>query len=446
MSESKTLVQHALTVLVGQLAVISFGVADTIIVGRYDPLALAALSIGSAIYISVYVALLGVLQAMLPVFAELHGANASHNIGKQFHQGLYLLVALSCLGMVILVSPEFILHWTEVPKELNQGVFDYLFWLAMALPPALFFRMFSTLSQSVGHPKMVSVIQVLALLVKIPLSIFLAFGFDLFPSMGLQGCALATLIVNFAMLLISIWLLKNSSVYVHYGIWRKLHPPHFKDILHIARLGIPNGLSVTVEVTSFTLMALFIAKMGITASASHQIAANLAALLYMLPLSFSIATSARASYWVGANNIPMAKKTIFTGFKILMTISLTICILMWFTKEEIAAIYVKDSTILGITTQLIGLICVYHFFDALQTICFFTLRSLKVVIMPFLIYTLLLWGVGLIGGYTLAYEREFIFFHSPAAFWCSSSLALFLVSMCLVLLIHQELKNLAAKS
>ncbi len=446
MSERKKLLQHALTVLLGQLAVIAFGVTDTIIVGRYDPLALAALSIGSAIYISVYVALLGVLQAMLPVFAELHGANSAHKIGQQFHQGMYLLVGLCLLGIGVLVSPERILQWTQVPKTINQGVFDYLFWLAMALPPALFFRMFSTLSQSVGHPKTVSLIQVAALLVKIPLSMLLAFGFDQIPPRGLQGCALATLIVNYAMLFISIWMLKNSAIYQPFGIWRKLHPPRLHDIMHIAKLGIPNGLSVTVEVTSFTLMALFIAKMGVTASASHQVAANLAALLYMVPLSFSIATSARASYWMGANNIPMVKKTIFTGIKLLMTVSLALATLMWFAKTEIAYIYVRDSSILALTAQLIGLIAVYHFFDALQTICFFTLRSLKVAMKPFLIYTLLLWGVGLWGGNMLAYENEIIFFQSPAAFWCSSSTALFLVSTCLVLLLLHALNKLATKS
>ena len=78
MSERKTLVQHALTVLIGQLAVITFGVTDTVVMGRYDPTALAALAVGSAVYISVYVALLGVMQAMLPVLAESHGAKSPY--------------------------------------------------------------------------------------------------------------------------------------------------------------------------------------------------------------------------------------------------------------------------------------------------------------------------------------------------------------------------------
>ena len=55
--------RHAGTVLVGQLATMAFGVTDTIVAGRYSGQALAALSVGSAVYITVFVALLGVLQA-----------------------------------------------------------------------------------------------------------------------------------------------------------------------------------------------------------------------------------------------------------------------------------------------------------------------------------------------------------------------------------------------
>ena len=64
MKELQLILRHAGTVLLGQLAVMAFGVADTVIAGRYSDTALAALSVGSAIYISVYVGLIGVIQAL----------------------------------------------------------------------------------------------------------------------------------------------------------------------------------------------------------------------------------------------------------------------------------------------------------------------------------------------------------------------------------------------
>jgi len=443
MSERQSVLKHALTVLVGQLAVISFGVTDTIVAGRYDPYALAALSISSAIYISVYVALMGVLQALLPMLAELHGAKLHRKVGELFHQGIYLLGFLSLIGIAVLLSPGLILHWTKVPENLHGIIFDYLFLLAVALPPALFFRMFSSLSQSLGKPKTVAFIQVAGLAVKIPLSILLTFGFDALEPRGLQGCAIATVIVNFAMLFVSLWLLKNSAVFQPYEIWKKLHPPSLKDIGHITRLGIPNGLSVTVEVTSFTMMALFIARLGTSASASHQVAANLAALLYMVPLSFSIATSARASYWIGAQNVAMMKQSVRSGFELVLFITFVLAGVVWFGQTVIASIYVNDTSLIQLTSELIGLVALYHFFDAIQTMCFFVLRSLKVVFIPFIIYSCMLWGLGLGGGFMLAYKYDVIFSQSPSAFWLSSSTALIFVSLSLLLLLRMNLNRFA---
>ena len=442
MSERRLVLNHALTVLIGQLAVISFGVTDTIVAGRYDPEALAALSISSAIYISVYVALLGVLQAILPILAELHGAKSNQKVGEIFHQGLYLLGLLSLIGIAALMFPGLILKWTKVPEDLHEMVFDYLFLLAVALPPALFFRMFSTLSQSLGKPRIVAIIQVAALAIKIPLSILLTFGLGLVEPRGLQGCALATVIINFSMLMVSLWLLKESPIFQAYGIWRKFDAPSLKDIGHITRLGIPNGLSVTVEVTSFTMMALFIARLGTSSSASHQVAANLAALLYMVPLSFSIATSARASYWIGAQNFDMMKKSVRSGFELILLISSVLAAGVWLWQNEIAAIYVKDPNVLQLTAQLIGLVAFYHFFDAIQTMCFFVLRSLKIVFIPFVLYSSLLWGLGLGGGFMLAYQYDVLFFQSPSAFWLSSSTALLFVSLSLLILLRMKLRGM----
>ena len=90
MSEQRLIVKHALTVLVGQLAVVSFGVADTIIAGRYDPEALAILSISASIYITVYVGLLGILQALIPMFAELHGAKVMKST-KAIDKNLFMV-------------------------------------------------------------------------------------------------------------------------------------------------------------------------------------------------------------------------------------------------------------------------------------------------------------------------------------------------------------------
>jgi MATE family multidrug resistance protein len=70
-------------------------------------------------------------------------------------------------------------------------------------------------------------------------------------------------------------------------------------------------------------------------------------------------------------------------------------------------------------------VALYHLADAMQALCVFVLRSYRVAVAPLVVYCVLLWGVGLVGGYLLAYAasgpgRA----ASPAAFWAASSFAL----------------------
>jgi multidrug resistance protein, MATE family len=443
MTERKTILKHAGTVLIGQLAVVAFGVTDTIIAGRYDPQALAVLSVSSAVYVSVYVTLLGVIQALLPMFAELYGGKKFSSVGELLRQSLYVWLALSVIGAIVLLSPYFLLESTQVPVSIQAEAQSYLGILAVALPAALFFRLYSSLNQSIGKPRLVTWIQIAALLCKIPLSIVLTFGTSASQGMGIAGCALATVIVSFVMCFIALILLWRSDIYQRFEIWKPMAKPDFAKLKQMATLGIPNGVSVLVEVTSFTLMALFIARQGTTATASHQIAANMTALLYMIPLSFSIAISARLSYWIGAANFQQMRHVLAIGFQLVVLEALFFATVLFIFSNEIAMIYAKDDQIAQLSAQLLLLVGFYHIGDAVQTLCFFVLRSFKVTFLPMMVYGSMLWGVGLSGGYLLAYEGigNIAPTQSPDAFWLMSVIALVLVCVGLLLLIGRVLRS-----
>jgi MATE family multidrug resistance protein len=164
------------------------------------------------------------------------------------------------------------------------------------LPAAAAVPLYSTLNQALGHPQLVTWLQLLSLLPKILLSIWFTFGGLGLPAMGAVGCAWATLLVQLRHVLLAMHCAGNRCMpRCNCGA---PGAPDRQQLGQFARLGIPAGLAISVEVTSFTLMALFIARQGSLSSASHQIAANLAALCYMVPLSLAIATSARVSYWL----------------------------------------------------------------------------------------------------------------------------------------------------
>ncbi|MES2362534.1 MAG: MATE family efflux transporter [Pseudomonadota bacterium] len=447
MSELKVISQHAGTVLVGQLAVMAFGVADTVIAGRYSDAALAALSVGSALYISVYVGLIGIVQALLPIWAEMLGARRHEAVGRSLRQSLYLCVFITAAGMAALLFPGPLLRWAQVPELMRDEVQRYLAVLAFAFAPSLLFRVYSTFNQSLGRPLLVTWLQVAALLVKIPLSVWLVAGGGGVEPMGAVGCAWATLLVNYLLLALAMAMLRTQELYKPFRVWQRMERPDWAQIGGFARLGIPGGLAYLVEVTSFTLMALFIARLGTVASASHQIAASVAAVLYMMPLSMAIACSARVSFWLGAGKPDYAKRAVLLGLKITAFAALALAAIVSVAGKLLAGWYSGNPEIVALASSLLMWVAFYHVADATQALCAFLLRCYRITIAPLALYGVLLWGLGLYGGYQLAYVglAGAAATQSARSFWAASTTAIGLVASCLLGLLWYAVHKSLAK-
>ena len=436
-SELKTIVQHAGSVLAGQLAVIAFGVADTVIAGRYSDTALAALSVGSALYISVYVGLIGIVQALLPIWSEMLGAGQRRAVGESVRQSLYLGAIISLAGMAALAFPAPLLVWAEVPAALLSEVNAYLTVLAFAFAPALLFRIYGAFNQSLGKPLMVTSLQVLALAVKIPLSIWLVAGGAGMKPMGAVGCAWATLTVNYFLLVLAVVMLKTQTTYAPFELWKRMERPDWRQIGRFFRLGLPGGMAYLVEATSFTLMALFIARLGTVASASHQIAASIAGALYMMPLSLAIAASARVSFWMGAGDPTRAKALVFLSLRVAALVSIAFSAIVFASSDFLARWYSSTPAVVLQASSLLMWVALYHVADSLQAVSAFLLRCYRITLVPLAIYGVLLWGFGLWGGYQLTYSDWPGLPATAAArtFWMASTGAIGLVAMSLVALL-----------
>lgn len=350
---------------------------------------------------------------------------------------------MAALGIAVLAFPGPLLGWTGVPVSLQADVERYLAVLALSFVPTLLFRMYSTLNQSLGRPLLVTWLQMGALALKLPLSIWFAFGGYGLPALGAVGCAWATVVVTGGMLCVAVAMLRMQPLYRPYQLWEAMEPPDWRTIGRFARLGVPTGLAVLVEVTSFTLMALFIARQGTIASAAHQIAANIVAVLYMLPLALGIATSARASYWIGSGHAAMARHAIVKGFGLTSLTSIAFAALIFIAKNDLASIYARNPEVVQVTAELLVWIALFHVADAHQALCSFALRSYRVALAPLVIYAVLLWGVGLWGAYIWAYlgwgslEAR----PQPSTFWISSTLALYLTASVLIALLAWQVRR-----
>lgn len=443
MSELKVISRHAGTVLVGQLAVMAFGVADTVIAGRHSDAALAALSVGSALYISVYVGLIGIVQALLPIWAEMLGARQHAALGRSLRQSLYLCALITAVGMGALLFPGPLLRWAEVPALMRGEVERYLLVLAFAFAPSLLFRVYSTFNQSLGKPLLVTWLQVGALALKIPLSIWLVAGGAGIEPMGAVGCAWATLIVNYLLLALAVLMLRTQDMYRPFCIWQRMERPDWQQIGRFARLGIPGGLAYLVEVTSFTLMALFIARLGTIATASHQIAASVAAVLYMMPLSMAIACSARVSFWLGAARPDYARRVVGLALRLTALIAIALAAIVLVAGKVLAGWYSGNPEIVAMASSLLLWVAFYHVADATQAVCAFLLRCYRITLLPLVLYGVLLWGLGLYGGYLLAYQgfAGRAATQSAGSFWMASTVAIALVAVCLLALLGYTVRQ-----
>jgi MATE family multidrug resistance protein len=303
--------------------------------------------------------------------------------------------------------------------------------------------MYSTLNQSLGKPQLVTWLQLASLLLKVPLTIWFAFGGLGLPAMGAVGCAWATVVVNWLFVAIAIWLVRTDALYRPYAIWAPMERPHWHTIGQFARLGIPAGLSIMVEVTSFTMMALLIARQGTLSSAAHQVAANLAAMMYMVPLSIGIATSARVSFWLGAGDPKKARGAIRTGYRMGFGMAFGLSALMLMNRHGIAAIYSSDPKVAAVAAGLIAWLAAYHLGDAAQALFVFVLRCYRVAVAPLVAYCLVLWGLGVFGGYQLAYRGigPWPAQQTHDAFWIASSFALAVLAFILPMILWRAVRR-----
>ncbi|OGB22687.1 MAG: MATE family efflux transporter [Burkholderiales bacterium RIFCSPLOWO2_02_FULL_57_36] len=419
-------------ILIGQLAVIANGVIDTAMTSRYSATDLAALALGASIYISVFVGLNGVLQALSPIIGQLFGAGRSHEVGFEVKQGTWLALFLSCIGCLVLLFPQPLLSLAHASPELTEKATLYLRVLALALPATLGFRIYAALNIAIARPKMVMAIQLMALLLKIPLNALFIFGGLGLPAFGGPGCAIATAAISWLMLLTGWWILRTAPIYRNFGLFGTgFVKPHWAPQRALIKLGIPIGLSYLIEVTAFTFMALFIARLGETIVAGHQIISNFATVLYMLPLSIASATGILVAQSAGSGKMEAASRIGYAGIRLAAILSALVGGAVWLGRDVIVRAYTPNEAIIAVALPLFLFIAVYQLFDAIQVTTAFVLRAYKIAVVPTLMYAIALWGIGLGGGYTLGLDP---FGWSPAAlrgaagFWLGNSVSLALVA------------------
>src|SRR5690606_39010802 len=163
------------------------------------------------------------------------------------------------------------------------------------------------------------------------------------------------------------------------------------------------GGSYFVEVAAFTFMALLIAREGVVVMGAHQISANIAALCYMAPMAVGIATAAQTGQALGAGHFTRARTFGRAGMTLTLCAALITVAILYTCREWIVHAYTSNAAVATTALALLAILPVFHAADAAQTHTVYLLRAYEVALVPMLVQTTALAGVGLVGGWYVAF-------------------------------------------
>jgi len=433
-------------VVIGQVAVLAFNTIDTVLVGRHSPADLAAFAVGAAAYVTVFVGFMGIVLAVSPIVGQLFGAGRLQAAGDELHQAVWLALALSVLGIVLLLFPQPFLWIAKAGPDIAERVHGYLKALAVALPASLLFTAFRGFNTAVSRPKVVMLLQIGGLVAKLPLSIALVFGVPAWgiPELGVTGAGIATAVALWIQLLLAYVMMRRDAFYDRFRFWgRGLHAPNRQALWGLLRLGVPMGAAILIEVTGFSMMALLISRLGTLPVAGHQIAVNIVSLMFMLPLGLANASGTLVAQRIGAGDLADARRLGWHGLVLGGLLAAVLGMAMFATREPVIALYTRDEAVAAAAFPLLAWVVVFHLADALQTVAAFVLRAWRIATLPMFIYAGSLWGIGLVGGYTLGFDLTGA---TPPAlrgapgFWAASTAGLVVAGVALTVFMRLVLK------
>ncbi|UUX94954.1 MATE family efflux transporter [Aquabacterium sp. J223] len=447
MEDARRLLALAWPVFIGQIAVLGFATVDTVLLARHSALDLAALAVGASAYVTVFIGLMGMVMAVGPIAGQFFGGRRYADAGEQLRQALLLALVLALPAAALLAFPQPFLWLAKAGPDVADRVRGYLLALAVAVPAALLFTAFRGFNTAVSRPKAVMALQLGGLALKVPLSALLVSGGSLgpldVPALGVTGCGVATAIVMWTQLAAAALLTRRDRFYEPFALWSRGWPrPQRHSLGAQLRLGVPMGLAVLIEVTGFSFMALLISRLAPDQVAGHQIAANLTALLFMMPLSMAQAAGALVAQALGAGEVGRAQALGRRALRLALGIAAVAAALLALLRQPIAGLYTGDAALAASVVPLLAWVAAFHVADAAQAVSSQVLRAWRVATVPVLIYALSLWGVGLGGGWWLGRGGAGPALAGAPGFWAAGAMALVLAALALVAL----LRHVAARA
>ncbi|QQX78334.1 MATE family efflux transporter [Shewanella sp. KX20019] len=415
--QAKRLIQLALPVLIAQVTQTMMGFIDTVMAGRVSAVDMAAVAIGSSLWLPALLFVQGLLMAFTPVFAHHHGANNQKAIQPLAFQAGYIAIIGSLGVMFFLSLGENILALMDLEPEMAQLSVGYLNGFLWGVPAFVLYQVLRGCSEGISYTLPTMVIGFVGLAVNIPANYIFIYGHFGIPAMGGAGCGVATALVFWAMFIAMIIYMQFHAKFKELAPFKSFHMPDLSIMIDMTKHGFPIAMALFFEVSLFAIIALLLAPLGATVVAGHQIALNFSSIVFMLPLSIGIAVSIRVGYYLGQGKPEISSMITRLGLIISFSLALFTAIITVMFRNEIALLYNDNPDVITLAGSLMFFAAIYQLSDAIQVVTAGALRGYKDTRSAFYITLVSYWAVGMTLGYTLARTDILVPAMGAQGFW-----------------------------
>lgn len=404
-----------LPILGTQLANMGMGFFDASMSGQAGNVDLAGAAIGSNTWAPLHTGFGGVLLATMPLVANALGEGNNKRIGSVITQGMLLAMLFGLLVIASgIVGLPILLNRMGLEQEVYHIALWYCAGVGLGVIPFFLTVPLRCLVDTLGHTDLSMKLYVLGLPINAFLNYLLIFGKCGLPRLGGIGAGLATGLtywVLFIFFTYTVLRVKEFRKYISFEVpkqlWQQLH--------NYLRIGIPMGFSIFLEVAIFCVVAFFEAKFGTDVIAAHQAAMNMSCIIYMIPLSFSMALTIVVGVEYGAKRFVDSKIYTRIGIQLSIAVAFIYLTCEFLGREILAYIYSTDANVRELFCTFMAYAVVWQCGDMIAAPIQGILRGYKDVDSGFWSNVLAYWIICLPLGLLLDYYCGL----GPFAYWIS---------------------------
>lgn len=437
--EVRTTGRLALPLVIGHVSAGLVGFVDNIIAGHHGTATLAAVTTGTALMWLPLMVPIGTLVALAAAVSHHDGACEHARIGPLFRQAMWLAAGLGLAMFAFLSAAPYALAPMGIAPEIVPGARDFLLGIRWGLPAMAMFLCMRNLSEGMHWTLPTMVLGFGGLLLLAPLGYGLAFGRWGLPALGAGGLGVASAVTMWVQMLLFLAYLARARKFAALGLFARFEPPRWSQIAPLLRTGLPIGVTVLLEGGLFIATALLIARLGAVPAAAHQIAINLSAICFMVPMGLAEATTVRVGHALGRRDGAGVLRAVRAGYAIVLCTQGLGALVLALFHNQIAAIYTNDMAVAGLAGQLLVLAAIFQFPDGIQVMSAGALRGLRDTRVPMLLAAISYWGIGMPLGAGLGLGLGY----GPRGMWVGLTIGLTVASILMGLRLRYSSRRLA---